>query len=165
VTGRLARGQSSSGSLAARSSKHTCAAGGKAATGCNGAIVAELSDRGSRLSYVAMLGGLADEEGRAISLDNQRGWSFVTVDTDSSDSHFQRSQRFLVVLQPCRDGILYSRLEEVAGSPAPEIALTPALDAFTAALPKVITMLEIVKPGHRPFVSVPIAPPCPSTKP
>jgi hypothetical protein len=166
VTGGLARRRSSS-----RSSR-TCAADGKAATGCNDALVAELSDRGSRLSYVAMLGGLADEEGRAISLDNQRGWSVVTGDTDSSDfpvtsaaneSHLRRSQRFLVVLQPCRDGILYSRLGEVAGSPAPEIALAPALDAFTAALPKVITMPEIVKPGRRPFVSVPIAPPCPST--
>jgi hypothetical protein len=169
VTGRLMRERSPS------RSRRSCAAGGKAAAECTDALVAELSDRGSRLSYVAMLGGSAGEEGRAISFSKQSGWTFVTGETDSSDfpvisaanePHLPRPRRFLVVLQPCRGGVLYSRrLAELAGSPAPEIAFTPALDAFTAALPKVITVSEIVKPGLRPFISVPVAPTCSSATP
>jgi hypothetical protein len=103
-------------------------------------LVAELSDHGRRLSYTASFGGAANQEGRAISTSSLGNWVFVTGVTDSSN--FLKSslakarageESFVVALQPCVTGVLYSGLlTEMDTRFAPGIALTPALDAFSA---------------------------------
>lgn len=135
-------------------------------------LVAEISDRGRRFSYLARFGGPADAAGRAIST-TARGWVLVEGDTDSSDfqpssapnkSRHEGAQPFAMVLQPCRTGVLRSRfLAEADDRMAPAIALTPALDAFTTAFSGAFAA-GLTKAGEEP-ASVQIAPACPSTMP
>lgn len=143
ITGRVASGQSRSDVL-----------------------VAELSDRGRRLSYVATLGGSADEEGRAISVTEQGPWILVSGDTESPDfpvsSAVNKSRRvgmqpFVIALQPCKTGILASRLlTRSDDADAPVISLTPILDAFTTAFP------GLLRPRGNLASSVVSAPGCPA---
>ena len=170
VTGRAASRHSPSGPTA-----QNCGAEAKVATACDDVLVAELSDSGSRLSYLAQFGGSADEEGRAISADPQSGWIFIAADTDSPDlalsSATNTSQRdvlrsFAVGLQPCETGMWYARqLAGVDNHVAPGMALMPALDAFTSALSKVFNSLKPEDVMQRPIASVLIAPACSSTVP
>jgi hypothetical protein len=96
------------------------------------ALIAELSDRGQRISYLARFGGSTDEEGRAISISATGRWVFVTAEADAH--HEQGLQSFAVALEPCQTGILYTRpIPEKDRLAAPEIALAPALDAFSNA--------------------------------
>jgi hypothetical protein len=151
----------------------TCSAEGKLTMGCDDVLVAELTDRGRRLSYAASFGGQADQEGRAISVAANGGWIFVSGDTDSPDfpaSSANNNSRgnlktFAVALEPCNSGVQYFRfLAEPKGSTAPMIALTPALDAFAAAFSQAGTVAERLKAGQKPAASVHIAPACLSTK-
>jgi hypothetical protein len=130
VTGRIVSRQSPSGSQRAESARHS-----------DDVLVAELSDYGRQLSYVTSFGGVARQEGRAISTTSRGAWVFVTGDTDSpqfltsslTNASHSDGLSFAVALQPCRTGILYARLlSEMDNRTALGIALTPALDAFTA---------------------------------
>jgi hypothetical protein len=137
-------------------------------------LVAELSDRGRRFSYVARFGGSADAEGQAISTAAQ-GWILVEGGTDSPDfppssatnkSRHEGSQSFAMALQPCKTGVFRSRfLSEADDHVAPAIALAPALDAFTAAFSGAFTAAGLTKTSEEPTASVQIAPVCPSTIP
>lgn len=112
------------------------------------ALVAELADRGQRLSYVGRLGGSMNEEGRAISISPTGRWVFVTADT--------AAQSFAVALEPCQAGVLYERpIPEKDRLSAPEIALAPALDAFSSAFSGTFDAAS-----QKAVVS--IAPACPS---
>lgn len=176
VTGRVSSQKSSSGAgSAAQPGKKTCGAEGKLTMECGDVLVAELSDRGRRLSYAASFGGRAEEQGQTISATGQGAWIFVTGDTDSpdfptssaeNDRHQEGLQSFAVALQPCRSGAQYSRLlTEVSSNTAPAMALTPALDAFTSAFSGGIAGYQRGITGRKPFVPVQLAPECPSTKP
>src|SRR5712691_10065783 len=159
VTGSVASRRSSfesRGSVGtARPARHSCGGQGRPAKECDDVLVAELSDRGRRLSYMARFGGSGDEEGRAISTSAQGAWVLVAGNTDSRDfptslvtntSHRESLQSFAVALQPCRTGVLYSRLiPEAHNRVAPGIALAPALDAFTTAFPVALTVAELAK--------------------
>jgi len=159
----------------ARPGKQSCRTQGEFTIGCDDVLVAGISDRGRRLSYVARFGGSADEEGRAISTLAQGAWILVAGATESSDfpvspgvnsPHRDGMQSFAVGLQPCRTGVLYSRLlPEVDNRLAPGIATTPALDAFTTAFPGAFNPAGLLKAGQKPVASAPIAPTCASTKP
>jgi hypothetical protein len=85
------------------------------------AVVTALSDRGQRQSDVARFEG----EGRAISITPNGDWIFVAGDTDAP---------FVVALRRGKTGEQRRRiLAKTTTLSAPEIALTPALDAFAAA--------------------------------
>ena len=176
ITGRVSSPPASSGT---RKSEHppkeNCGAQGRLSLGCDDVLVAELSDRGRRLSYVARFGGSTDQEGRAISTTAQGAWIFVAGDTDSRDfptsspaneSHAKGVQSFLVALQPCRSGAQYSGLlTEVNRDTTVPIALAPALDAFSAVFGGAVTATELVGYGQKSVASVQIAPACPSIPP
>jgi hypothetical protein len=155
VTGRAASGPS-------------CSSGGSKR--CDEVLVAKLSDRGSRLSYVGLFGGSAHDEGRAISIIEKGQWVIVAGDTDSPDFPVSSPtdeprrggvQSFAVALPLCKPGILYSRVfTETHSSIAPGTASTPALDAFTSTI--ALTVEEPTKVDKLPIPSVQIAPACPS---
>jgi hypothetical protein len=137
-------------------------------------LVAELSDRGRRLSYVARFGGSAEEEGQAISTTAQGAWILVAGATASPDfptslatkTPHRDLQTFAVGLQPCRTGVQHSRLFAEADSPiAPGIALGPALDAFATGFLGEVGTTGSIKAGQKPIASVAIAPTCSSSKP
>jgi hypothetical protein len=176
VTGRMASPPSPSGTRdPEHSAQKSCGTQGKLPIDCDDVLIAELSDRGRRLSYVARLGGSADEEGRAISTTARGAWIFVAGDTGSRDfptsaqaghSRPEGLESFAVALQPCKSGAQYSGLlTEVRMSAAVPIALTPALDAVTAAFGGAVDAVKLVRPGVKPVASVQIAPACPSTPP
>jgi hypothetical protein len=176
ITGRVASGQPSSASpRSVRTAKPSCGARSKLTAGCDDVLVAELSDRGRELSYVARFGGSADEEGRAISTTAQDPWIFVAGDTVSPDfptssaantSRHDGLQSFVVALQPCRTGVMYSRLlAEDDNLPGPKLALTAALDIFTATSSGAFPTADLGKTGQKPVASVQIAPTCPLTAP
>jgi hypothetical protein len=106
------------------------------------ALVAQLTDRGRKLSYVGRFGTPAGDEGRGISVSGDGAWIFVA------------GESFVVALQPCKtDG----SLAEFDHRLAPAIALTPALDAYAST----------VLPGSKLNQSrqLRIAPTCPSINP
>ena len=175
VTGRTASEKSlpqSVGATKGEGPKKTCAE--SEGTGdCGSVLVAELSDRGRRLSYAGEFGGSGTEEGRAISTISPGGWLLVSGETDSSDfpglSGPQPSgpRSFTVALQLCQTGVAYSELIPVsAGSVGPLIAVGPALDAFANASSVAFKALASHSAaGRKTFTSVRIAPPCRSSQP
>jgi hypothetical protein len=132
-------------------------------------LVAELSDRGRRLSYVAQFRGSSHQEGRAISSAAQGAWILVAGDTDAAvypaspganTGHRGAVQSFAAGLQPCRTGVQYARLlTETDRNTAPGIAIGPALDAF-AALFSSTSAANSGKAGQEAVTSVQTAPPC-----
>ena len=144
VTGRMASG-SRRAPGPTRTGRLGCGANGKLPLGCDDVLIAALSDRGRRLSYVATIGGSGEEEGRAISIDPQGHWIFVAGDTESPDfpvssganqAHRAGLQPFVIALQPCKTGILSSRLITASNAAvSPGVAMTPALDAVATAFP------------------------------
>jgi hypothetical protein len=134
-------------------------------------LVAELSDRGRRLSYVAAIGGVARQEGRAISTSSLGAWVFVTGATDSpkfltsslTNASPRQNLSFAVALQPCRTGVVSVRLlSEGDNRTAPGIALTPALDAFTAASAGYLDAGELRKSTAEASRAHLVAPDCPT---
>jgi hypothetical protein len=134
-------------------------------------LVAEVSDRGRRLSYVASIGGVARQEGRAISTSPLGAWVFVTGATDSpkfltsslTNASPRQNLSFAVALQPCRTGVVSARLlSEGDNRTAPGIALTPALDAFTAASAGYLDAGELRKSTAEASRVHLVAPDCPT---
>ena len=178
VTGRTGSQTSlpqSAGSAKTQGPDKTCAER-RGRDGCDNVLVAELSDRGRRLSYLGEFGGSGTEEGRAIAMVPQGGWLLVAGETDSSDfpgssgpqaSGPQGPQSFTAALQLCQTGAAYSGLIPASvGSVAPPIAAGPALDAFANASSLPLKLLDSHSAGgQNAFTSVRIAPPCRSSQP
>jgi hypothetical protein len=170
VTGRVTSCQPPSGSSTpARQAKPHRPTAARPAGCDDDVLVAGLADRGRRWSYMARLGGSAEEEGRAIST-MQGHWILVTGETASPDfpvssaasgSPPGKVRPFVAALEPCRTGILYSRLlTEADSGSAPEIALAPVLDAFAVGFPEALAASGFPKAGHQPAASVLKASPC-----
>jgi hypothetical protein len=171
VTGRVA---SRSPSRLTSPVKEDCDAQGKLPTGCDDAFVAKLTDRGRQMVYLAQFGGSKDDEGRAIATVGKGDWIVIAADSDSLDfptssantSRGDGLRSFLVGLQPCKTGVLYSRLlQEVDNRTSPGIAWTPALDAFATSFSGVFSEAKRAEAGRKPAVFVKIGPPCPATRP
>jgi hypothetical protein len=147
-----------------------CEAQGKTATRCGNILVAEITDRGRQLPFVARLGGAGDQEGRAISLSPQGDWVLVQGDTDSPDfpvsggmrrSQGESQQSVIIAMQPCKTGLFDARSISGSASVAP-ITFGVALDAFAFVFRQRFGPAERAGVVQRPFVSTPIAPACPS---
>src|SRR5262249_49247276 len=110
----------------------------------------------------------------AISVVPDGRWILVTGDTVSSNfpsfanhsSHVAISpQPFIVAMQPCRTGMLYSRAySENDGNIAPPVALTPALDAFSSPFTSAFASAGVSQHTY-PLASVSIGPDCSSATP
>ena len=128
-----------------------CRAPRQAGVACEDVFAARLSDRGHRFSYLARFGGAAEDEGRAIGATDSGAWIFVT------------SATAVVALQSCKTGILYARsMREDNDNAQVEIALAPAMEAFTAALSGTLQAGELGTASKRLRASVQIAPECAS---
>ena len=143
-------------------------------SGRSDVLIAALSDKGRRLSYLARLGGSGNQEGRAIATTESPSWLLVTGETDSPDfraaptSNTVRpkvSSSFAVALQPCKTGVLRARLlppAQVAGTP--EIAAGPALDAFARSFSE--SLISTMPALHgRPQTFVQASSICPAATP
>lgn len=88
---------------------------------CDDVLVAKLTERGRRVSYLAHFRGSPGDEAQAIESEN--GQSVLVAGANTA-----------FALEPCKTGIFYSHhiAEEV--SDLPEIELAPALHAFAARL-------------------------------
>lgn len=89
---------------------------------CEDVLVARLSERGRRLSYLAHFRGSADDEPQAIAESENGAWVLLAGATTA------------FALQPCKTGTFYSHRIPEDASDLPEIELAPALDAFAASL-------------------------------
>jgi hypothetical protein len=176
VTGRVPSRKSTSGTRGSNEPlKKTCGGESKLTMECDDVLVAELSDRGHRLSYAAWFGGQGEAEGRTISATAQGAWIFVAGETDSRDFPTSSAanelrqeglRSFAVALRACRSGAQYSRiLPEVAGNTAPPLASAPAMDAFTTAFSAGIAEYPGGLTGRKPFAHLELAPECISAKP
>lgn len=113
---------------------------------CDDVVVARLSDRGRRFSYLAHFPG--NNAARAIAVAGKGAWIFATNATAA------------FALQPCKAGVLYEHRMREGESNPPEMAGAPALDAFAATLSGTFSSGE---PGAAPKklqASVQIAPEC-----
>jgi hypothetical protein len=126
-------------------------------------VVAELSDRGRRLSFAALFGGSGDEEGRAISTAAHGNWILVTGATNSVDfPGFARPntkvadplKSFWAALRPCGTAALHSQgLANEDINIAPQIVQTPALDAFAGEVdPSALEQIKGSGDAARVFV-------------
>jgi hypothetical protein len=168
LTGHFASSRSSSTAKPRSRKTETCDNLGQ---NCTDVVVAEVSDRGRRLSFAALFGGSGDEEGLAISTAAHGNWIFVTGDTNSIDfpgfakpntQATDAVKPFLVAMRPCGTVALYSKLlanDDV--NTAPEIAQTSVLDAFAGELD--ISAVEHISGGNAARVLVRTAPTCSST--
>jgi hypothetical protein len=121
-----------------------CGVQGKTANACDDILVAEITDHGRQLLYVARLGGSGDAEGRAISINPRGEWILIAGDTDSPDfspsgergsSQRERQKSLVIALQPCKTGIL-DALPVPDSSAIASIVFPMALDAFASIFPQ-----------------------------
>jgi Beta-propeller repeat len=155
-----------------RAAAATTCVRGKASSACDDMLVAEITDHGRQLHYLAQLGGSEDEEGRAISVDPQGDWIFITGDTNSSDFPASREivtsrrdgqQSMVIALQPCKTGILdVYFISDSAG--VPSLALPVALDAFASVFPQRSRPPQPATSAQKPLLSIQRAPSCSSNR-
>ena len=125
---------------------------------CDDVLVAALAEGGSRLSYLASLGGSASEEGRAISQSSTGDWLYIAGATNSPDFPAERTPasatHFVTALRTCSSTEIYSHRFESPENILPEPAIPVVLDRFAAAV-------TLNPGGGTPGkVKVMIAPPC-----
>lgn len=150
----------------------TCAARGRTANACDDILVAEITDRGRQLPYIARLGGFGDAEGRAISISPHGKWILIGSDTDSPDfsasggqgSPQREGQQSLVIaLQPCKTGILDAHFVSDSSQVA-SIVFPMALDAFSSVFPQRSRPPEPAASEQGPLLSIQRAPSCSSNR-
>ena len=143
-------------SLALDAAGRVYVTGSTEARGSQNVVVAELSERGRRLSYRAEFGDTKHQQGRAISVDLKGTWLAVTGESDSADG----LHSFVVALEPCQTGHWHSvLLNELSDRVAPAIAINSALDGFVTA--SASATARLMNNGTAPARAVQIAKPCP----
>ena len=99
----------------------SCSSPDKSEGICNDVLVAKLTERGRRISYLAHFRGSAADEAQAIASETG-AWILVA------------GAHTAFALQPCKNGTFYSHSIPNELSNIPEIELAPALHAFAAGL-------------------------------
>jgi Beta-propeller repeat len=144
----------------------SCDPQGGSARACDDMLIAEITDRGHKLSYAARLGGSGDQEGRAISLSPHGDWVFVTGDTDSSDfpasgvidpSQGESQRSIAIAMQPCNTGAFDARFIPSSAT-VPPIVFGFALDRFASA--QRFDPSPLAMSVQERLLSIKTAPPC-----
>ena len=146
----------------------TCDVHRKAANACDDILVAEITDHGRQLPYLARLGASGNEEGRAISISPRGDWIFIMGDTDSPDfpasrqrgtSQLDGQQSVLIALRPCITGSLDAHFV-ADGSSMPPLAFSVALDAFASTSPQQSGSPRPARSSPEAFLTIQKAPSC-----